>query len=210
MYPSLAASGINLVSHKQPTRGARPATRGSEDYRHRRRRERRLAAVSAMSTPGIFSLREHAVHPSTGASDRTAAMGEGWGGRIYKRRRWATRTATAARIPSAVPSSRRRQAPSPARRRHRKKSGEGGRRRRPLRSARLQREHGATAKAPRDTGGTTTVARGLFGERRKFEDEGKLRKVSERLFSDDPASTAVRRSSLRQAAPNAARRSVAG
>jgi len=36
---------------------------------------------------------------------------------------------------------------------------------------------------------------GLFGERRKFMDEGKLRKVSGRLFSDDPTSSAVRRSS---------------
>ena len=43
MYPSLAASGINLVSHKPPR--SRRRRREGEDYRHRRRRERRLAAV---------------------------------------------------------------------------------------------------------------------------------------------------------------------
>ena len=198
MYPSLAASGINLVSHKPPrveasaTRGRglpppsppRTATRGGE---------------SAMSTPGIFSLREHAVHPSTGASDRTTAMGEGWDATdlqtpaVGDANRDGGADSVGGAFVTPSPSSIAG-APAPP-----QKVG-GGRAPPTSVAQRATRASTAQQRSARDTGGTTTVARGLFGERRKFEDEGKLRKVSERLFSDDPASTAVRRSSRIQAA----------
>ena len=138
MYPSLAASGINLVSHKPPrveasaTRGRglpppsppRTATRGGE---------------SAMSTPGIFSLREHAVHPSTGASDRTTAMGEGWDATdlqtpaVGDANRDGGADSVGGAFVTPSPSSIAG-APAPP-----QKVGGGGRRRRPLRSARLAR-----------------------------------------------------------------------
>ena len=77
MYPSLAASGINLVSHKPPpveasaTRGRglpppsppRTATRGGE---------------SAMSTPGIFRCANTRCIRAPARAIERAAMGEGW------------------------------------------------------------------------------------------------------------------------------------
>ena len=150
-----------------------------------------------MSTPGIFRCANtRCIRAPARAIERRRWAKVGTR-RIYKRRRWATRTATAARIPSAVPSSRRRQA---RRRRAGATAKVGGEGAADVRCAARDRASTAQQRSARDTGGTTTVARGLFGERRKFEDEGKLRKVSERLFSDDPASTAVRRSSRIQAA----------
>jgi len=199
MYPSLAASGINLVSHKpkhvdaSTTRGRglpppsppRTATRGGE---------------SAMSTPGMFTQRELVVPPSTGASDRTMSMGEGWDATDLQtpavgdaRRDGGGADSVGGAFVTPSPSSVAGAPPPP------QKVGGGWA---PPTSVAQRATRASTAQQrnARDTGGATTVARGLFGERRKFEDEGKLRKVSERLFSDDPASKAVRRSSRIQAA----------
>lgn len=208
MYPSAyaASSGVDVVERARasdepfvPRTGGLPplsptrSSRGGETY-----------TDANVSTPAPnnnnnnapTTMRDAAVPPSTGASDRTREM-------------WETsdlRTPAVGTIAEDVsdsvgafvtpsPTSAAGAPPPP------QKANAMGR------APPTTGIHGASAatqqpNVARDSSAAGPSARGLFGgDRRKFMDEGKLRKVSGRLFSDDPAtSTAVRRSSRIHAA----------
>ena len=210
MYPSVFGNGAVVVPKAKevfaPRMGGLPPlspTRG-------RRSLDRSNVESAVSTPRAVGSVGYdvmnTVPPSTGASDRTHARdawdatdmrtpavgaGAGFGEAGDSISAFVTPSPSSA---VAAPPPPQKGAPAP--------------RAPPTTGIGAGRGTMGTAAQPsaRETTGARRSVRGLFGERRKFMDEGKLRKVSGRLFSDDPTSSAVRRSSRINAsrAPNAA------
>ena len=201
MYPSLTGSSGLLACAAHGTRGeASGGSAPTSPLRPRMTSEDHEAATSTPATAPMKEMRDVGVPPSTGASDRTRT-GEVWDasnlltpavggfGDIGK-----AGDSVGAAFVTPSPSSVAAAPPPP-------QKLAGGRA--PPTTGAPRTGQPSTALPPtmgEDGGATVTAARGLFGERRKFMDEGKLRKVSGRLFSDDPASTAVRRSTRIQAA----------
>jgi len=194
MYPSITSTGGAFASmsarsdeggSSAPTSPARPRRSEHHDM--------------ATSTPATAPMRDIAVPPSTGGSDHTRA-GEGWDASELLTPAIGFGTfgepvdSLGGAFVTPSPISAMAAPPPPQK----------------LPASRARPTTGAprtgrpsTAQAPatgEDAATTIGAARGLFGDRRKFTDEGKLRKVSGRLFSDDQGSTAVRRSSRIQAA----------
>lgn len=204
MYPSAyaASSGVDVVERRAsdepfvPRTGGLPPlsptrSRGGDTYH-----DANVSTPAPNNAPPPTTMRDAAVPPSTGASDRTREM-------------WETsdlRTPAVGTIAEDVSDSVGAfVTPSP--------TSVAGAPAPPQKANAMGRAPpttgipGASAatqqpSVARDSSAAGPSARGLFGgDRRKFMDEGKLRKVSGRLFSDDPAtSTAVRRSSRIHAA----------
>lgn len=200
MYPSLESNDVAFEAQKSSGETFAPRTGGLPPLSPTRSRGREHGEALAR-TPAHVHMHDVGVPPSTGASERTRA-GEGWddaelqtpavgggGPRVDA----ADSMGGAFVTPS--PSSAAAAPPPP-------QKAIGGRAPPTTGAPRTGRQSTSQQPSAQDTGApASTAARGLFGgERRKFMDEGKLRKVSGRLFSDDPASTAVRRSSRIHAA----------
>ena len=214
MYPSAyaASSGVDVVERRASDEPFAPRTGGLPPLSPTRSRGGETYHDANVSTPApnkddndnatTTTMRDAAAPPSTGASDRTREMWEtsdlrtpavGGGGGVGTIAEDASDSVGAFVTPS--PTSVAAAPPPP------QKANPMGR----APPTTGIRGASAAARQPsvaRDSSVAGPSARGLFGgDRRKFMDEGKLRKVSGRLFNDDPAtSTAVRRSSRIHAA----------